>query len=369
MPRRGENIRKRKDGRWEARYPKGTNNSGKTIYGSVYADSYREVKQKRENIQKTCICTTTPSNTTLAAIIEHWLDNKITQKASTIYRYRYIFQKHILPELGRKNISNLTSSEINNFLISKLANGRLDKTGGLSPSYVRSIAIIISSAINNAVEEGLCFPPQGKIKKPQAPSSKIVIMPQPDQKKLEDMLIANLNGTTLGIAISLYSGLRIGEVCALRWGDLDFENDLIYVRNTVVRIQHKDKGTVLILDAPKTPSSTRVIPICSRLKNYFQQYAPGAKDHFVVTNGPEFISPRTFSYRYKKVLSSADVPYLNYHVLRHTFATRCVEADVDIKSLSEMLGHANVSISLNTYVHSSTKTKRVQLEKMVAKNE
>ena len=153
----------------------------------------------------------------------------------------------------------------------------------------------------------------------------------------------------------------------MRWSDLDLDNDLIYVCHTVVRIQNKEKGTVLILDTPKTPSSTRVIPICSRLKLYFQRYTPGAKDHFVVTNGPDFISPRTFSYRYKKVLCSANVPYLNYHVLRHTFATRCVEADVDIKSLSEMLGHANVSVSLNTYVHSSTNTKRVQLEKMVAK--
>lgn len=373
MPRRGENIRRRKDGRWEARYKKGVNSAGRTVYGSVYGKSYREVKTKQlEKMQNT-------TKTTIAMdkgypyfreVLSLWIeDSRVRLKGATECRYRNLIDEHIMPELGNKQVNELTGPAINAFLADKLDHGRLDGRGGLSPSYVRSIMLVIRSAINFAAAEKLCFPLQSKISKPPVISKDLPILSPAEQKNLERQCLAETDETKAGVLLSLYAGLRIGEVCALSWDDIDWEEKVIHIRHTVSRVstnlENGAKSTTLIIDRPKTKSSFRDIPLCSKLIPVLVALKKQTASPYVVSNREQFISPRTYEYRYHKLLRVSGTTDINYHALRHTFATRCIEAGVDVKSLSEILGHADASITLNTYVHSSMERKRSQLEKLI----
>lgn len=371
MPRRGENIRKRKDGRWEARYPSGVNERGQKTYSSVYGDTYKEAKEKRNwALQHQNSYPKVLSNKPLfSEILALWIaDNRIHLKNATIYRYSYLIETHILPELGGIQIDKITSSTINAFLAQKLSDGRIDGSGGLSTAYVRSIMLVINSALQFAAENRLCNPLMTQIHKPQLQSKELSVLSKDEQRKLENVLLTDMNETKLGIYISLYTGLRIGEICALSWEDIDIVNRIIYVRHTVARIRVNEDGkkiTKNLIDTPKTKSSLRCVPICSTLAQVLNDYLPYVTSEYVVSNKVGFVSPRTFEYRYKKILKESKMSSINYHGLRHTFATRCIESGVDVKSLSEILGHANVSITLNTYVHSSMDLKRAQMEKLV----
>lgn len=372
MPRRGENIWKRKDGRWEARYKKGTNNQGNTIYGSIYGNSYREVKEKRNQLvleKKVSDQAPIVSELRFSDAARLWeQNNRIRIKGATACRYHYLIETHIAPELGNMKLAEISGTIINAFLAEKLAHGRLDGNGGLSSSYVRSIMLVINAVMDFAVAEQMCTPIHSIINKPPVISKEIPILSKENQKKLETVLVANTDETKIGVLITLYAGLRIGEVCALTWNDIDLQNRIIYVRHTVARVMtQSNSGGVtskLVIDRPKTASSFRAIPICSTLYSALIEYKTHTKSIFIVSQTPEFVSPRTYEYRYHKLLNKCGIAHINYHALRHTFATRCIEAGVDVKSLSEMLGHSNVSITLNTYVHSSMELKKMQLEKI-----
>lgn len=373
MPRRGENIRRRKDGRWEARYKKGVNSTGRAVYGSVYGKSYREAKAKQiekiQSITKTTIVTD-KGYPYFREVLSLWIDDsRVRLKGATECRYRNLIDEHILPGLGNKRVNELTGPVINAFLADKLDHGRLDGKGGLSPSYVRSIMLVIRSAINYAATEKLCLPLQSKISKPPVVSKNLPILSAAEQKKLENICLSETDETKVGVLLSLYAGLRIGEVCALTWEDIDWVERVIHIRHTVSRvnknIENGVKSTTLIIDRPKTKSSFRDIPLCSKLIPVLSELKKQTASPYVISNREQFISPRTYEYRYHKLLRASGTADINYHALRHTFATRCIEAGVDVKSLSEILGHADASITLNTYVHSSMERKRIQLEKLV----
>lgn len=369
MPRRGENIRKRKDGRWEARYPKGKNKKGCTVYGAVYGATYREAKEKRRQLLENPPAPKIDlAGNTFGNLLALWIaDNKVRLKASTVYRYQYLIDTHILPELGSKSMDNITSLVINSFLADKMQHGRLDGSGGLSAAYVRSITLVISSALRFGIEQGLCSITGLKISKPTVIPKELPMLSVSQQRTLESLLLTNTDETKLGVMISLYTGLRIGEICALTWNDIDLKNKVIYVRNTVVRVKSIEgelSKTHLCIDTPKTAASLRCIPICSSLLPVLSLCAAKSTSQYVASSTTDFVSPRTYDYRFKKLLDTCQIPHINYHALRHTFATRCIEAGVDVKSLSEILGHGDVSITLNTYVHSSMDLKRNQLEKI-----
>ena len=370
MARKGENIRKRKDGRWEGRYKNGTKDDGTIKYSSVYGKSYSEVKNKLIEIKRSVSCT--DNNPYLekkfAEVLTLWLkSNQLKVKGATQTKYFYMVQKHIEPTLGKKRISTITAPIINDFLIEKMNNGRLDGTGGLSQSYVKTMAIIIESVLKFAVAEGYCQPLRNHIIKPPLVKKEMQILSISAQQHFESLAANNVNETITGIFIALYTGLRIGEVCALAWDDIDLDNQIIHVRHTISRIQSYNGTsyeTVLILDIPKTKSSIRDIPISPLLLSILMRMKSHAVSSFVISTHQSFTSTRTFDYRYKKVFRDFGLPELNFHSLRHTFATRCVEVGVDIKSLSQILGHSNVATTLNTYVHPCIDTMRVQIEKL-----
>ncbi len=373
MPRRGDNIRKRKDGRWEARYTRDDCDDPSKKYGSVYGRTYQEAKAKRALILKQGQQQKSLSGgIVFSDLLQAWQDaNRVRLKEASISRYQNLIDTHILPELGRKRMAQLNASTINRFLATKLEKGRLDGEGGLSASYVRSISLVIGSAIRYGVSENLCGPLLSPITKPSLSKKALSILGLEKQTQLEQSLLDNINEEKLLIYITLYTGLRIGEACALRWEDISFDSKLIYVRHTISRVWYSEndkKRSKLVVGLPKTESSLRCIPICSKLYTVLSSFPYRKRRGYILSNISDggFISPRTFEYRYKKILKAAKLDAVNYHALRHTFATRCIERGVDIKSLSEILGHADASITLNTYVHSSIELKRLQLEKLTS---
>ncbi len=365
MSRRGENIRKRKDGRWEGRYKAPT---GGAALRSVYGKSYREVKEKlrlaREAEHAVPKC-----ELTLADVLERWqCANEMRLKGGSVTKYDCLIRAHILPSLGSVPLSQLDLARINAFISEKLRCGRLDGTGALSRSYVRSIALVISAAMSFAAAQGLCPPLSGSVAKPAPARCRPTVLTPDEQRCLESVTRGRAQPLAVGVMLSLYTGLRVGEVCALSWDDIDLEGHLLEVRHTLSRVTARDgtAKTQLILDTPKTPSSRRQIPLPSFLAETLSRLKAESKSEFVVSESPGFVSVRTYEARWHRLAASCGLSHVNYHALRHTFATRCIESGADAKSLSEMLGHAGVSVTLNTYVHSSLDIKRRQLERLAS---
>ncbi len=368
MPRTAKNIYKRKDGRWEARYPIGKKENGNTKYASLYAQSYSEVKELLLKVQLSRIAQP-PKKILFSEVLEKWMTvNEVNHKSATKLKYEYLIETHILPELGGYSVGDIDGSLINDFMRLKMTRGRIDKSGGLSGNYVKTMLIIIQSALDYAVEQEWCPKLKSQIIKPAVEQKNIVILNSNELEELESGLSSDSSLESLGIMLSLYTGLRIGEICALRWCDIDLENQILHVRNTIARVKNTDptdsSKTRLILDKPKTKSSLRDIPITTKILSLLSSAYAASVSEYVISDQSSFLSPRTYEYRFHKKLKEHGIKDINYHALRHTFATRCIEKGIDVKSLSEILGHSNVSITLNTYVHSSMELKRSQLEKL-----
>lgn len=179
------------------------------------------------------------------------------------------------------------------------------------------------------------------------------------QERLKSYISANQNHTTMGVALSLYTGIRIGELCALQWGDINFEKRSLTVRKTIQRIQCRDSNrrTKLMITAPKSSSSVRDIPIPECLFDMLWQFR-AHRDSYVLSGKNKPVEPRTMQYRFAKLLNNADLPSVHFHSLRHAFASGCIALGFDVKTLSEILGHSSIELTLNRYVHSSMERKR-----------
>lgn len=281
--------------------------------------------------------------------------NVARYKGATAVKYENLLRSHILPELGARQLEEINTLLLADFMNAKLHCGRLDHSGGLSSSYVRSMMLLVLDIMEFAAAEGLCPPVKTTLQTPAANRREVVILDTDALRRLETYLLAKPDITGTGILISLHTGLRISEVCALRWEDIDFRKAVLHVRSTVARVRGSDGGTAtrLIIDTPKTKSSLRDIPLSRQLMAVLLPLYEKRRSEYVISDKSGFVSPRTYEYRFHRVLDRCGLPSINYHALRHTFATRCIELGVDVKTLSEILGHANVSTTLNTYVHSS----------------
>ena len=201
-----------------------------------------------------------------------------------------------------------------------------------------------------------------QIKKPRAEKKRVSVLKQNEQNKLETVLLASPSGTNLAIYLALYSGMRIGEICALRWRDIEFDERQLFVRSTVIRTKNGQSA----IAPPKSESSQRVIPLTQQLTKLLAAERACSCSEFVFSSPRKdgFLNPRTLQYRFQAVLSRLGISSISFHALRHTFATRWIECGMDVKSLSEVLGHAGVQITLDIYVHSSDKLKREAIEKL-----
>ena len=254
---------------------------------------------------------------------------------------------------------------MNQFFEKEFESGGLYNHKPLSASYVNSMIYIVNSTLSFANEQG--FELQAKVKMTEFPTrSDAKWFSGEEQSKLEDYLIMNLDGYKLGIIVCLYTGLRLGEICGLKWEDFDFKKECFTVSRTVYRT--KNLGglggkTKLEVGAPKSASSQRVIPIHSELLKLMKIKMRSSRSPWVISDNFDKIpDPRSYQNRYKKYLEQCSISYKSFHSLRHTFATRFIESGGDIKSLSEILGHSKVGITLKIYVHSSLAQKRSQIE-------
>ncbi len=356
MARKGSNIYKRKDGRYEGRVPVGYRENGTLKYKSVYARTLSEVREKMSQFCSVRREQTVSSlKLTVREAAEQWLCSaKLRVKESSFANYSNIVAKHILPSLGSEYFSGLTTQKLNNFIHSKLQYGRLDGHGGLSAKTVHDIIRVYHSIEQYAVQEyGI---KSTHFTMPKVEKRQLNILNCVERKRLEQYLLHNLNSTNSAILLCLFTGLRVGELCGLTWGDIDFSAGTLSVRRTVQRINRRGSSEVII-GSPKSKTSIRTVPIPAFILKLLSH---NQKDDrlFLISGTAKPVEPRTMQYRFKAVLKACQVRNIPFHLLRHTYATVCIENGFDAKTLSELLGHADASITLNRYVHSSMQMKQ-----------
>ncbi len=385
MSRKGENIRQRSDKRWEARYIIGRDANGRAVYRSVYGRTYGEAKGKRLAEQAAGIYGQTVGSVTrggygaaginaptFGAVCDEWLAVKRVSgvKLSTYNRYYSICQKYLIPGFSDVICADITH-EIAEEFISDIVM--------LSDSTLNSVITVFNSVMGLAAERYGIMPVKVKYRKCER---KDVVVPSWDemQKLIKTMIADDVREqdiSKLGIVICLFTGIRIGELCALRWADIDLKNEYIVVEKTIQRIQNitgsesaiavpssgmgrrSTGATYLTVSSAKTESSRRVVPLPPSLVAVLKGVCRGrhAGAYFLSGNACP-VEPRTMQYRFKHYLKVAGIREYNFHILRHAFATRCVELRSDITTLSKVLGHSSVTVTLSMYVHPTLEMKR-----------
>ncbi len=374
MARKGENIYKRKDGRWEGRYINSYDAAGKAKYGYIYAESYGSVREKLVQAKaKTNFIVRTNLYTGNFNTYDYWLGEwlykkKISVKESTYIRYRNIVNNHISPVIGKYPINKISTELIEQFVHQKLTCGKLDNSGGMSPKMVNDMLVIIKESFRyaqNCNVPVICNFSEINIKKSYR---EMRVLSSLEEKKLISILLQDIDLYKLGVYICLYTGIRIGELCALQWKDISFADNTLKIVQTMQRIQceneYSAQKTHIIITEPKSCSAIRIIPLPEFLIDKLYPFA-SAPNAFVLSGEcKKYVEPRTMQNKFKAYLAEGGIEDANFHSLRHTFATRCVEIGFDVKTLSEILGHSNVKVTLDRYVHSSLELKRSNMEKL-----
>ena len=299
-------------------------------------------------------------NTTFEEVVEQWLRNKkIEIKNSTYSNYKYTIYKYIMPKLQNKTLSDLKKYNFNE-LVEELKEE-------LSAKTIKDIICILKAIFNYIEENFSCKLKTTKIVLPKVKTQNVKIFSKKEREKLENYCLKQKGLKELGIVMCLNTGLRIGEICALRWENIDLDKRVICVRKTMERIYNDElKNTKVIIDEPKSQKSIREIPISNKLYEVLKQFKKEYKDtdFFLSGESEKYVEPRNYENIYKKILKKCNVKVHKFHTIRHTFATDCIRVGMDTKSLSEILGHSNVNITLNRYVHSSYEVKKKFLEKL-----
>lgn len=373
MARKGENIYKRKDGRWEGRYIKGRKPDGKAVYGSVYAPTYQEAKNRlQKEAAKQEYQAAVYAKDTFGKIAEQWLQSVRYQvKESSYVKYKSLIEKHIYPKLGGMELRKVTTEVLEGYINEQLECGRIKDGKGLSPKTVRDILSIIRQICSWAETQNYAIRCQAGYLKVKMKASEVHVLSVSNRKKLEQFLMDGNSRIGDGILLSLYTGMRIGEVCALRWEHILLDEGILQVRYTLQRIpniEYKSNKsgmakTKIIVTSPKSSCSNRDIPLPLFLLERIKKIPPVSRNAFFLTGSCDsYVEPRSMNNYFKRILRQCGIPETNYHTLRHTFATRCIELNFDAKTLSEILGHSNVNITLNRYVHISLEQKRRNME-------
>lgn len=298
---------------------------------------------------------------------------KFLVKESTFSHYNNIINTHIRPYFNAFKLEEIDIGIIHNFINEKLSSGRIDGAGGLSNKSVKDISSVLKMIIKYGAVKGLLQSSLAEFSVPKERKKDIKILNPQDLRCLENYVYDSEDSYKLGVYICLYTGLRIGEICALQWKDIDFNNKTLKVRKTILRIADINSPTTktkIIIDTPKSESSIREIPLPNKLMEilFLHKQKIINEDYYVLTGNEKYIEPRNYYERYKKYLITCNLPNYTFHSLRHTFATRCVEIGFDPKTLSEILGHSDVKITLSRYVHPSMERKRMCMEKLFDAN-
>lgn len=296
-------------------------------------------------------------------IQEEWLlTKKISVKYSTYCKYENIIIKHLNPYFKENDINELTELKIINYI------DHLINVMDLSKSTVNTIQGTLKSiyrygerthGLKKLDFNVIKFNQKSKSKEPLNKEQEIIVW---------NYCLDNISNMSLAMSLGLYGGLRIGEICALKWEDIDFCNCTISITKTAERLKSDDNNskTKLFILEPKTESSIRSVILPDFLIKYLEKYKnEAATNNYILSNKNKPLDPRTIQKNFKKFCVKNNID-ATFHTLRHTFATNCIKIGIDVKTLSEILGHSNVNITLNRYVHTSFDFKKQQINKIVA---
>lgn len=374
MARTGENIYKRKDGRWEGRFIYAYGEGGKAKYKYIYAKTYTSVKSKLIQSQQALETVRLQASTiSEKSKYEYWLNEwlalkKLKIKDSTYIRYRNSIENHIKPHLGRYPIDKISTALMENFVFLLTTHGKLNGNGGLSSKTISDILLIIKESFQHARSHGIvtaCNFDNITVKKD---SHEMRVLTCSEMKMLISILFQDMDLYKLGVFLCLFTGIRIGELCALQWKNISIDDKAIKIEQTMQRLQSNNPNDIqktrIIITEPKSFASVRVIPIPEFVVEAIKPYHSNPNSYLLSGESKRYVEPRTMQNRFKRYLKDSGIEDANFHSLRHTFATRCVEAGFDVKTLSEILGHSSVKITLDKYVHSSMDLKRKNMEKL-----
>ena len=293
-------------------------------------------------------------------ILREWLNSKNNLKIQSYQRYEAIINKHISNSIGIYNIKDINVNTINNYI------NYLHKNN-LSISTIKNILYIIKSSINFSYNNKYSKYIDLKDIKIKSINKSTYILSKSDQIIIEKYLKNNINIKSICVLLCLYTGIRIGEVCGLKWNDINFNTKSINIKRTIIRIKNtsgKNK-TILTTSTPKSSTSVRTIPIPNFIINLLFFYKSN-NNYYLLSSSNKLYDPRLMEYYYKKILIKNNININKFHTLRHTFATRSIESKMDIKTLSEILGHSSIEMTLKLYVHPSFELKKNSIENLVS---
>ncbi len=301
------------------------------------------------------------ANKTFEEIVVLWqTDKKQYVKRSTYSAYSLLVNNHLIPAFA--GAYDVTEDMVQSFVFTKLEQG-------LSQKSIKDILIVLKMILRFAVKQGFMQHREIDVKFPtERERQELEVLSRSSQKQIMEYVQSHFTFMNLGIYICLCAGLRIGEVCALVWDDIDVESGVINVSKTIQRIyviEGGEKHTEVIIDTPKSKNSIREIPIARDLLKMIKPFKKVVNGRFyVLTNSAQPTEPRTYRNYYKRLMTQLDMPKLKFHGLRHSFATRCIESRCDYKTVSVLLGHSNISTTLNLYVHPNMEQKKKCVEQM-----
>ena len=296
-----------------------------------------------------------------------WLENYVKQssKVKTYTRYSQIVHSHLIPRLGDYEMNELTPQLLQQQIVDMRRSGNQRTGGGLAPSTVNLIVAVIQDSLATAHDLELCAQyTADKIKRPRIEERKVECFSVAEQKQIEDAIKNDKRYKTVGILLCLYTGLRIGELLALEWTDVDFEKREINISKTCHDSTDNQGNYCRFVNAPKTSTSMRVIPFPKQLLPLLRETKKKNGSKYVVGNGDKIISVRSYQRTFELLIKKNGIPHRGFHSLRHTFATRAIECGVDVKTLSEILGHKNPTITLNRYAHSLMEHKKDMMNRL-----
>lgn len=364
--KKGENIYKRKDGRWEGRYKDGYKANSEIKYRSVYGKSYSEVKLKLSQEKLQARKFQKQQKLKMNEVYKLYIENiQFNVKISTISNYRNLYDNHINPHFGGCRIDKISNEMINKFISDKLSSN-------LSTKFVSDVVCLLKSILKFAIKRNWIQQQDYDIIKFKVSTKPIEVFTDNEVSIIIKNIIDRPTLPNISILFALCMGLRIGEICALKVNDIDFNNEIIHVNKTLQRITNpipdaQAHKTIVITDKAKTIASIRNVPIPNFIIQILKESLYGSNNsaYFLTRKLDRFIEPRMLEKYFKQFLKSAGIIYKNFHTLRHTFATYSIRNNLfDLKTLSQILGHSNIKTTYSYYLHTDIATQKRQMQRL-----